>query len=167
MYLGCLPVLSSGVAQWPPGSNPAKSAALKTTGFRDMVWTRACAGILGERPTVLGQRQTCLRRAVLPERGAGLGVSKLGSQCCAMLFPAGGSVFMLSGWGGKWCLLAFCPQRGLSVKAASQGGTPRGVNNLPSDPGILQNAVSRLTLVVCLLSRSRLVPFGLYPSKAY
>lgn len=41
-----------------------------------------CAGLLGEGPSVLVIRHTCLRKATPAEGGrVGSGVSRLGSQC--------------------------------------------------------------------------------------
>ena len=50
------------------------------------VWVYA--GLLGEGPTVLVVRYTCPRKAVPVEwKGAGLGVSRLGSSVGTVLFP--------------------------------------------------------------------------------
>ena len=51
-----------------PDTTSTRTEALKRTlWLGDVVWAGVCAGLLGERPTILGLRQACQRRALLPE----------------------------------------------------------------------------------------------------
>ena len=73
----------------PLGPKPAELCS------KDVVHAGISVGFLGKRPTGLGLKHTCLRKAVPVEhRGMGLGVSRLGSQYQCW--------FMLWGRGRKW-----------------------------------------------------------------
>ena len=68
-----------------------------------MIWAEFCPGLLGEGPTALGLRKTCLRRAVLTMlRNMVLGVSKFAASFGTVLLLAGGSMFMLKSRGRKF-----------------------------------------------------------------
>lgn len=61
----------------------------------------------------------------------------------------------------------FVPQRGVSVNATFQGCAPRRANDLPTVcPGDPQVVLSVPELFPCLISRSRAVLSGPYPSHA-
>ena len=60
---------------------PLELKLCRTIWSVDLVCIRVCAVLLGEKPTALVLRHTCLRKAVPAEnQGARLGVNRIGIQ---------------------------------------------------------------------------------------
>ena len=147
-----------------PDTTSTRTEALHTSliGWRGV--GRVFASLWGKGPTLPGLREVRLRRAVPPEhRGVGIVVNKLGSLCWCSAVSPGWLCVDAEGQGRNTVqATSFVPWEA----AASQGYTPRRVNNVPSMcPRHSSKCCSTICLQgVCLLSRSRAGPSGLYPN---
>lgn len=110
---------------------PLELKSCKSLWLGEVVWAGISAGLLGKRPTTLGQRQTWPKRSILTEyRGVEPGVNMLGCQYWLCGVECG-PVFMLRSRGGKWCQPAPSLEWGL-CPWCFQRITPGGANSLPA-----------------------------------
>ena len=91
----------------------------KTPKFRDMPWWRSVL-ILSIKSCSIGTDAGLIEKGChVRAQGCGTRASRPGRHCQVELPSADGYVSILSGGGGKWCLLSLCPQRGFFENATS------------------------------------------------